>query len=66
MFQLMRDDAFPLDNICYMLFTDFVQWYSIQTTPPCDKMMTSADLYIGKRMFHNKFVEYIMSCHLMS
>ena len=55
----MSDSALPLDSIhdvCDMLFTYVVQWYSIQTAPLEDKLMNRIFWDIGKRMFHNKCV----------
>ena len=49
---LMNTGDFPLDNICYTLFIDVIQWYHVFSTSFITYMLYSDDVrrcwYIGK------------------
>ena len=60
--ELMESGRFPTTNICYRVFLDLVQWYSI--SKPSD-MRYSPDVkqfwHLGKVLFHSKFDLYAYS-----
>jgi len=59
--KLLKEGKFPLDNICYMLFLDLVEWF--------DKPFTSQMRYlredtrqfweVGYRLFKGKFIRFV-------
>ncbi len=60
MFTLLKDENFPLENICFKFFEDLVQWFLIDSAT---EMRYGPDVrkfwFIGKRLFHGKFIEYM-------
>ena len=60
MFSLMERGIFPLDNICFQVFEDLIQWYSVNNVTEMrynDDVRQS--LQIGKRLFHGKFLNFM-------
>ena len=55
----MERGIFPLDNICFQVFEDLIQWYSVNNVT---EMRYNDDVrqfwQIGKRLFHGKFFNF--------
>ena len=60
MFTLFQKGLFPTENICYRIFLDLIQWYSLDSSKAMKYDSNVRKFwYLGKRLFHNKFVEYM-------
>ena len=60
MMKLFKNGLFPTENICYKVFQNLIQYYSLENSKA---MRYSEDVkkfwYLGKRLFHNRFLEYM-------
>ena len=60
LFRLLSTNAFPLDNICFLLFTDLVKFLSLDTTtcmrydPVVKKFWAT-----GRQLFHGKCIRFM-------
>lgn len=58
---LLAKKQFPMENICYLLFLDIVEWFS----KPCTSQMryinenTLNFWCVGYRLFHRKFIRFM-------
>jgi hypothetical protein len=57
---LIKSGNFPLQNICYLLFLDLVEWHSCGTTSLMRYRPESMKFWqIGYRLFHGKFLRFM-------
>ena len=60
MMKLMNSGTFPYENICFGIFEDLIQSYSIDSV---NAMRYSPHIrrfwYIGKLLFHGKFINFV-------
>ena len=58
--KLMSSEKFPISNMCYQLFNDVIHWYScVSSTEMRYGDDTNKFWYIGKRLFHGKFIQFV-------
>jgi hypothetical protein len=58
--QLLAEKTFPLDNICYLLFRDLVQWFSCSNTSNMRYNEHTIKFWqIGYRRFHGKYLRFM-------
>ncbi|XP_053404619.1 uncharacterized protein LOC128558653 [Mercenaria mercenaria] len=58
---LVAADKFPLDNICYLLFLDVIQWYSNPITSQMRYFQSETLKFweVGYRLFKGKFLRFM-------
>ena len=58
---LVATNRFPLDNICYLLFLDVVQWFSSSQTSQMRYFQEETLNFwkVGYRLFHGKFLRFM-------
>ena len=58
---LVAANKFPLDNICYLLFLDVVQWFSSSQTSQMRYFQEETLNFwkVGYRLFHGKFLRFM-------
>ena len=57
---LIHSGNFPLENICYLLFLDLVDWHSCDTTIRMRYRPETVKFWqIGYRLFHGKFLRFM-------
>ena len=58
--ELMNNGTFPLNNICFQVFEDLIQWHLVENI---SYMRYSPEVrrfwFIDKRLFHGKFLHYM-------
>ena len=58
---LVKDDTFPLDNICYLLFLDLVTWFDQPITSKMRYFRSETKKFweVGYRLFRGKFLRFM-------
>ena len=58
---MMSDDTFPVENICFRLFLDVVEWYSAPNTSQMRSIPDETKRFweVGYRLFKGKFLRFM-------
>ena len=57
---MLASKQFPLNNICYLLFLDLVEWFSCKNTSRMRYRPETIKFWqIGFRLFHGKFLRFM-------
>jgi len=61
--ELLANDQMPMRNICYLLFLDLIEWFSVSDrNTSCMRYIFPETLQfwqIGLRLFHGKFIRFM-------
>lgn len=58
--RLIHDEKLPMDNICFLLFNDLIEWYSITNTSQMRYQKETVKFWqLGYRLFHGKFIRFM-------
>ena len=58
--RLVASNTFPMQNICFLLFLDIVEWFSTDTTTRMRYRPETFKFWqIGYRIFHGKFLRFM-------
>ncbi|MEW8548751.1 MAG: hypothetical protein AB2693_35060, partial [Candidatus Thiodiazotropha sp.] len=58
--RLLANKELPMNNICFLLFTDLVEWFSCNNTSMMRYQAETVQFWrIGYRLFHGKFLRFM-------